>query len=74
MTYLGKINVYYHNGSRCITDFELYKTGYDSYAVKPLYPLHNNSNNSLFQVIRTTNNSLFKYTFWSGWEWYYFNL
>ena len=72
--YLGRINVYTYDGAKAITIYELYRTGYDKYAVKPLYPLHDNNNNSLFKVIRTTNNSLFKYTFSTGWGWYYFNL
>jgi predicted small secreted protein len=73
-TYLGRINVYTYDGMASSTTYELYKTGYDSYAVKPIYPLHDNSNNSMFNVDKTSNNNLFKYTFWDGWGWYYFNL
>ena len=68
--YLGTINVYTYDGAKAITTYELYRTGYDKYAVKP----KNNRNSSLFNVNKAHNNNRYKYTFWNGWGWYYFNL
>lgn len=72
-TYLGRICVYTYDGRASSTIYELYQTGYDSYIVKPIYALHDNSNNSKLNVVKTSNNNFFKYTFWNG-DWYYFNL